>query len=117
MEEYFGVVPCTIMSMMSNNLLPRPAKSMYANHQHARLALASQTPSACSTGTIIMATIQQGCLLPLQQSPKHFFQDVRMDYQEIIAGPSAKIIRSALSSPRETRAMSFARFSTDDTAE
>jgi len=22
MEEYFGVVPCTIMSMMSNDLIP-----------------------------------------------------------------------------------------------
>ena len=47
MEEYFGVVPCTIMSMMSNNLIPSACEvdivgtlGMYA------LALASETPSA-----------------------------------------------------------------------
>ncbi|MCZ2148768.1 MAG: fucose isomerase, partial [Bryobacterales bacterium] len=46
MEEYFGVVPCTVMSMMSNNLLPSGCEvdvpgvvGMYA------LALASETPS------------------------------------------------------------------------
>src|ERR1039458_9285472 len=47
MEEFFGVVPCTIMSMMSNNLIPSACEvdvpgtlSMYM------LALASGTPSA-----------------------------------------------------------------------
>src|ERR1022692_5079935 len=46
-EEYFGIVPCTIMSMMSNDLIPSACEvdvpgtlSMYM------LALASQTPSA-----------------------------------------------------------------------
>ena len=47
LEEYFGVVPCTIMSMMSNDLIPSACEvdvpgtlSMYM------LALASGTPSA-----------------------------------------------------------------------
>ena len=47
MEEFFGVVPCTIMSMMSNDLIPSACEvdvpgtlSMYM------LALASGTPSA-----------------------------------------------------------------------
>ncbi len=47
MEEFFGVVPCTIMSMMSDNLLPSACEvdvpgvlSMYM------MALASGTPSA-----------------------------------------------------------------------
>ena len=47
MEEYFGVVPCTLMSMMSNANMPSACEvdvcgtiSMYA------LTLASQTPSA-----------------------------------------------------------------------
>jgi L-fucose isomerase-like protein len=47
MQEFFGVVPCTIMSMMSNNLIPSACETdmvgmlaMYA------LQLASGTPSA-----------------------------------------------------------------------
>jgi L-fucose isomerase-like protein len=47
LEEYFGVVPCTVMSMMSNNLMPSAcetdvagAVAMYA------LTLASGKPSA-----------------------------------------------------------------------
>ena len=47
MEEYYGIVPCTLMSMMSNNLMPSACETdiagvvgMYA------LALASGRPSA-----------------------------------------------------------------------
>ena len=47
MEEFYGVVPCTIMSMMSNNLMPSACETditgvvgMYA------MALASGKPSA-----------------------------------------------------------------------
>ena len=43
MEEYFGVVPCTVMSMMSENLLPSACEvdtmgtlSMYAIHAGQR---------------------------------------------------------------------------------
>ena len=47
MEEYFGVVPCTVMSMMSENLFPAPAKSTSAAcWACTRCALASETPSA-----------------------------------------------------------------------
>ncbi|MGH9493873.1 MAG: L-fucose/L-arabinose isomerase family protein, partial [Candidatus Sulfotelmatobacter sp.] len=47
MEEYFGVVPCTIMSMMSNNLFPAACEVDVCGtlSMHA-LALASETPSA-----------------------------------------------------------------------
>jgi L-fucose isomerase-like protein len=47
MEEYFGVVPCTIMSMMSNKLLPAACEVDVCGtlSMHA-LALASETPSA-----------------------------------------------------------------------
>src|SRR5580700_7771499 len=47
MEEYFGVVPCTIMSMMSNKLLPAACEVDVVGtlSMHA-LALASETPSA-----------------------------------------------------------------------
>ena len=47
MEEYFGVVPCTVMSMMSNELTSSACEADICGtiSMHA-LALASQTPSA-----------------------------------------------------------------------
>jgi L-fucose isomerase-like protein len=49
--------------------------------------------------------------------PKHFFQDFRMDYQEIIAGTVGKDNTFGTVVGRvKPGAMSFARFSTDDTA-
>jgi L-fucose isomerase-like protein len=119
MEEYFGVVPCTIMSMMSNKLLPAACEvdvvgtiSMYA------LALASETPSALldwnnNYGTDPNKAVCFHC----SNLPKHFFQDVRMDFQEIIAGTVGKENTFGTVVGRvKPGAMSFARFSTDDTA-
>ena len=58
MEEFFGVVPCTIMSMMSNDLIPSACEvdvpgtlSMYM------LALASGRRRRCWTGTTTTAAI------------------------------------------------------------
>jgi L-fucose isomerase-like protein len=49
--------------------------------------------------------------------PKHFFQDVRMDFQEIIAGTVGKENTFGTVVGRvKPGGMSFARFSTDDTA-
>ncbi|MBN9659917.1 MAG: L-fucose/L-arabinose isomerase family protein [Acidobacteria bacterium] len=93
MEEYFGVVPCTIMSMMSNNLFPSACEvdvpgvvGMYA------LALASETPSALldwnnNYGTDPNKAVCFHC----SNLPKHFFESARMDYQEIIAGTVGKL--------------------------
>ena len=69
MEEYFGVVPCTVMSMMSNANLPSACEvdvcgtlSMYA------LTLASETPSgAARLEQQLRRRSRQGRLLPLQQ--------------------------------------------------
>jgi L-fucose isomerase-like protein len=47
MEEYFGVVPCTLMSIMSNNLLPSACETDVAGALAMQaLALASGKPSA-----------------------------------------------------------------------
>ncbi|MDE3148417.1 MAG: fucose isomerase, partial [Acidobacteriota bacterium] len=88
MEEFFGVVPCTIMSMMSNELIPSACEvdvpgtlSMYM------LALASGTPSALLDWNNNYGNNPDKCVcFHCSNLPKHFFKDVRMDYQEIIAG-------------------------------
>jgi len=118
MEEYFGVVPCTVMSMMSNNLLPAACEVDVCGtlSMHA-LALASETPSALldwnnNYGNDPNKAVCFHC----SNLPKHFFQDVRMDYQEIIAGTVGKENTFGTVVGRvKPGAMSFARFSTDDT--
>src|SRR6266700_1523743 len=117
MEEYFGVVPCTIMSMMSNDLIPSACEtdvpgtlSMYM------LALASGSPSALLDWNNNYGSHPNKCVcFHCSNLPKHFFQDVKMDYQEIIAGTVGKentfgtCVGQVKAGP-----MSFARFSTHD---
>jgi L-fucose isomerase-like protein len=119
MEEYFGVVPCTIMSMMSNKLLPAACEvdvcgtiSMYA------LALASETPSALlDWNNNYGSDPNKAVCFHCSNLPKHFFQDFRMDFQQIIAGTVGKENTFGTVEGRvKPGAMSFARFSTDDTA-
>jgi len=117
MEEYFGVVPCTIMSMMSNELIPSACEvdvpgvlSMYM------MALASGTPSALLDWNNNYGADPNKCVcFHCSNLPKHFFKDVRMDYQEIIAGTVGKENTFGTCVGRvKSGAMSFARFSTDD---
>jgi L-fucose isomerase-like protein len=119
MEEYFGVVPCTIMSMMSNNLLPAACEVDVCGtlSMHA-LALASGTPSALlDWNNNYGDDPNKAVCFHCSNLPKHFFQDVRMDFQEIIAGTVGKDNTFGTVVGRvKPGAMSFARFSTDDAA-
>ena len=117
MEEFFGVVPCTIMSMMSNNLIPSACEvdvpgvlSMYM------MALASETPSALLDWNNNYGSDPNKCVcFHCSNLPNHFFKDVRMDYQEIIAGTVGKENTFGTCVGRvKSGAMSFARYSTDD---
>ncbi len=117
MEEFFGVVPCTIMSMMSNNLIPSACEvdvpgtlSMYM------MALASGTPSALLDWNNNYGSHPDKCVcFHCSNLPKHFFKDVKMDYQEIIAGTVGKLNTFGTCVGRvKAGAMSFARYSTDD---
>ncbi len=117
LEEFFGVVPCTIMSMMSNNLIPSACEvdvcgtiSMYA------LALASETPSALlDWNNNYGDDPNKAVCFHCSNLPKHFFQDFRMDFQEIIAGTVGKENTYGTVVGRvKPGAMSYARFSTND---
>jgi len=119
MEEYFGVVPCTIMSMMSNKLLPAACEVDVCGtlSMHA-MALASETPSALlDWNNNYGDDPNKAVCFHCSNLPKHFFQDVRMDFQEIIAGTVGKENTFGTVVGRvKPGAMSFTRFSTDDTA-
>ena len=117
LEENLGVVPCTVMSMMSDSLLSSACEVDVCGviGMHA-LQLASETPSALldwnnNYGNDPNKAVCFHC----SNLPKHFFKDVRMDFQEIIAGTVGKDNTFGTCVGRvKSGAMSFARFSTDD---
>jgi L-fucose isomerase-like protein len=117
MEEYFGVVPCTIMSMMSESLISSACEVDIAGvvGMHA-LALASETPSALlDWNNNYGEDPDKAVCFHCSNLPKHFFKDVRMDFQEIIAGTVGKENTFGTCVGRvKSGAMSYARFSTDD---
>ena len=93
MEEFFGVVPCTLMSMMSNDLIPSAcevdvmgAVAMYV------LAQASQLPSAIvDWNNNYGDDPDKGVVFHCSNLPKDIFRQEgesrpTMEYQEIIAG-------------------------------
>jgi L-fucose isomerase-like protein len=117
MEEYFGVVPCTVMSMMSNENFPSACEVDVCGtvSMHA-LTLASQTPAALlDWNNNYGEDPDKAVCFHCSNLPRDFFDDASMDYQAIIAGTVGRentygtIVGKVKSGP-----MSFARFSTDD---
>ncbi len=119
LEQFFGIVPCTLMSMMSESLLPSACEvditgllGMYV------LQLAGGTPSAILDWNNNYADDPDKCVLfHCSNIPISFFKNARMNYQEIIAGTVGKentygtvIGRIA---PNEA---TFCRITTDDTS-
>jgi L-fucose isomerase-like protein len=117
MEEHFGVVPCTVMSMMSNGLMSSACEVDVPGviGMHA-LRLASETPSALlDWNNNYGDDPNKAVCFHCSNLPKEFFEDVRMDFQEIIAGAVGKLNTFGTCVGRvKAGPMSFARFSTDD---
>jgi len=92
LEEFFGIVPCTLMSMMSESLVPSACEvdvtgllGMYI------LQLAGGTPSALLDWNNNYGTDpDKAVLFHCSNLPKSFFKSSKMDYQEIIAGSVGK---------------------------
>jgi L-fucose isomerase-like protein len=119
MEEFFGVVPCTVMSMLSNTNMPSACEVdvMGTISMHA-LTLASQTPSALlDWNNNYGDDPDKAVCFHCSNLPRDFFEAPTMDYQEIIAGTVGRentygtIVGKVKAGP-----MSFARFTTDERA-
>jgi L-fucose isomerase-like protein len=117
MEEYFGVVPCTVMSSLSDRLLPS-ACEVDITGAVGMLALrhASGRPSALLDWNNNFGEDPDRCVVfHCSNLPKSVFREVKMDYQEIIAGTVGKnntygtCVGSIAPGP-----FSYARVSTDD---
>jgi L-fucose isomerase-like protein len=119
LEEFFGVVPCALMSMMSESLMPSACEvdvtgllGMYI------LQLAGGTPSALLDWNNNYGSDPDKCVLfHCSNLPKSFFKTSKMDYQEIIAGSVGKdntygTIVGRMAPAKAT----FCRTTTDDAA-
>jgi len=119
LEEFFGITPCTLMSMMSEKLLPSACEvdimgllAMYI------LQLAGRTPSALLDWNNNYGDESDKCVcFHCSNLPISFFEAARMDYQEIIAGTVGKentygTIVGRIAPGKAT----FCRTSTDDAA-
>ncbi|MHC4146225.1 MAG: L-fucose/L-arabinose isomerase family protein [Planctomycetota bacterium] len=117
LEEFFGIVPCTLMSMMSESLAPSACEvditgllGMYI------LQLAGGTPSALlDWNNNYGSDPDKAVLFHCSNLPKSFFSKQKMDYQEIIAGSVGKentygTIVGRIAPAKAT----FCRTSTDD---
>jgi L-fucose isomerase-like protein len=117
MEEYFGIVPCAVMSMMSNALQPSACETditgavgMYA------MALASGRPSALvDWNNNYGDEPDKGVIFHCSNFPIDFFQDAEMSHQDIIAGTVGKEnTYGTLVGPVKTGPFTYCRVSTDD---
>jgi L-fucose isomerase-like protein len=120
MEEFFGVVPCTVMSMMSNGLLPSACEvdvagviAMYV------LQLASGTPSAIVDWNNNYEDEDDKCVLfHCSNFPADFYAEpTKMDSHEILMTifPADKTW-GTLQGRIKAGPMTFLRMSTDDVA-
>jgi L-fucose isomerase-like protein len=117
LEEFFGVVPCTVMSMMSENLMSSACEVDICGviGMHA-LQLASGTPSALlDWNNNYGEDPDKAVCFHCSNLPKHFFKEARMDFQQIIAGTVGRDNTYGTCVGRvKSGPMSFARFSTND---
>ncbi|MGD0090186.1 MAG: fucose isomerase [Planctomycetota bacterium] len=119
MEQYFGIVPCACMSMLSNALLPSGcevdvmgAVAMYI------LIQASGRPSALvDWNNNCGDDPDKAVVFHCSNLPKDLFSSAVMDYQEIIAGAVGKENSYGTIVGRlKAQPFTYLRVSTDDTA-
>jgi L-fucose isomerase-like protein len=92
LEELYGVVPCTIMSMMSNSLLPSACETDIAGlvGMYVLQAASGQPAALLDWNNNFGDDPNKGVVFHCSNLPKAFFSEQRMDYQEIIAGTVGK---------------------------
>jgi L-fucose isomerase-like protein len=119
MEESIGIVPCTVMSMMSDRLLPSACEvditgaiGMYA------LMLASGRPAALLDWNNNYGDDPDKCVLfHCSNVPKSCFAEVKMSVQDIIGGTvGIENTYGTCVGRIKPGPFTFARVSTDDTA-
>ena len=118
LEENYGVVPCTMMSMMSSKLMSSACEvdvcGLIGMHM---LALASGEPSALlDWNNNYGGNANKAVCFHCSNLPKEFFKPgYKMDFQEIIAGTVGKDnTYGTVDGTIHSGDMTFIRVSTDD---
>lgn len=119
MEEYFGVVPCTLMSMSSNTLSPSACETdIVGALAMLAMQLASGRPSALvDWNNNYGDDPDKGVVFHCSNLPKNILADdiPVMDYQEIIAGSVGKENTYGTINGRvKASPFTYLRISTDD---
>jgi len=117
LEEFFGVVPCTLMSMMSNALHPSACETDIAGlvGMLALQAASGRSAALLDWNNNFGNDPDKGVVFHCSNLPKDFFVAHAMDYQAIIAGTVGKantfgtIVGRIRPGP-----FTFCRVSTDD---
>ena len=91
-EEFYGVVPCTIMSMMSESLLPSACETDVAGllGMYVLQAASGQPAALLDWNNNFGTNPDKGVVFHCSNLPASFFSTQKMDYQEIIAGSVGK---------------------------
>ncbi len=117
LEQNYGVVPCTLMSMMSDSLLPSACETDVPGLiGMMALQYASGKPSALlDWNNNYGDDPDKAVLFHCSNLPKSFFVDHKMDYQAIIAGSVGKDSTYGTVVGRiKPEPFTFCRVSTDD---
>ena len=119
LEEFYGVVPCTLMSMMSESMLPSACETDIAGllGMYVLQAASEQPAALLDWNNNYGDDPNKGVVFHCSNLPKSFFGEHRMDYQAIIAGTVGKentfgtIVGRVAPGP-----FTYCRVSTDDLA-
>jgi L-fucose isomerase-like protein len=118
MEQYFGIVPCTLMSMMSESLLPSACEvDVTGLVGMLALRLASQTPAALVDWNNNYGDDPDKCVLfHCSNLPKSLFESHEMAVQDIIAGSvGAENACGTIVGRLKAQPFTYCRVDTDDT--
>jgi len=116
-EEFFGVVPCTVMSMLSDSLSPSACEvDVTGAVGMLALRLAGGTPSALLDWNNNYGDDPDACVVfHCSNLPRSVFKEVKMDFQEIVAGTVGKENTFGTCAGRIAAGpFTFLRVSTDD---
>jgi len=119
MEEFFGVVPCCCMSMLSNRLLPSGCEvDVLGTLSMWVLVQAGGRPSALvDWNNNYGDDPDKGVLFHCSNLPKDLFAGIRMDYQAIIAGSvGEKNTYGTIVGRLKAQPFTYLRCTTDDAA-
>ena len=111
-----GVMPCTVMSMMSNGYVERMRGGCRRNAQHARAGAGRREPSALlDWNNNYGANPDKAVCFHCSNLPKSFFAEAHMRHGEIFAATvGEENAQGTMAGLIKASPMTFARVSTDD---